>query len=393
MALHPCAGSTGSHFSKWHGHPAHAKNRRPDARAASPISAKMGSALRALVWSWALTRSLPLVLPCGLHSVQSPPSTPSAPVVRRCFFGCRPTRRPPKGGTPNPDALRLTGVRLSEMPPDARATIFRKSPRRASGAILAALLIFLPLVRADWRESLSPDVPGRFAAVRSFEAEYRLGWTDIEAGRARAKISAGAESVVLDASGGTSGMARVLWQLDAELKSTMATDGMRTVSSLQTENYSARSIITQIVARPDGLWRLRENFPPGENPARWKRIKISPIRDLFSGMLFIRSQNLAPGETFSTIIFPGDAPFFVEVKALRTGPLTVAGSTRDALELDLQLQRINLKKDFRLEPHGKFRSGTIWLSNDSDRIPLRAEMQLFIGYVFAELESIRFNSP
>lgn len=265
--------------------------------------------------------------------------------------------------------------------------------RSAARAVVAALLVCAPPGHADWRESLSPDVPGRFAPVRSFEAEYRIGWTDIEAARARAKVTAAPESVKLEASGGTTGLARVLWQLDAELTSTMATEGLRTVYSLQTENYAGRSIITQIVARPDGLWRLRENFPAGENPARWKRIKISPIRDLFSGMLFIRSQSLDPGESVSTIIFPGDAPFFVEIKAIRTGPLVIGNSTRDALQLDLQIQRINLKKDFRLEPHGKFRSGTIWLSNDSDRIPLRAEMQLFIGYVFAEMESIRFTSP
>ena len=41
--------------------------------------------------------------------------------------------------------------------------------------------------------------------------------------------------------------------------------------------------------------------------------------------------------------------------------------------------------------HHKFRSGTLWLSNDPDRILLRAEVQVFVGYVFAELASFQPN--
>ena len=41
------------------------------------------------------------------------------------------------------------------------------------------------------------------------------------------------------------------------------------------------------------------------------------------------------------------------------------------------------------KPHHKFRYGTLWLSNDPDRILLRAEVQVFVGYVFAELASFQ----
>jgi len=175
------------------------------------------------------------------------------------------------------------------------------------------------------------------------------------------------------------------------MDSRSAADGLKTIYTDQKERYLNRSILTQIVARPDGIWRIRENVPAGENAARWKRIKIAPLRDLFSGMLFIRSQALSPGDRVATIIFPGDSPYFVEIQVAGTGPIQVAGARRDAIRLELQIRRINLKEGDRLEPHGKFRSGTVWLSNDADRIPLRAEMNIFIGYVFAELDSIRFD--
>jgi hypothetical protein len=45
-----------------------------------------------------------------------------------------------------------------------------------------------------------------------------------------------------------------------------------------------------------------------------------------------------------------------------------------------------------LEPHRKFRHATIWVSDDRDRILLRIEAQIFVGTVFAELQSVRFDS-
>ncbi len=184
----------------------------------------------------------------------------------------------------------------------------------------------------------------------------------------------------------------MLWQLDASLEATATMPNFQTVYSMQQESYSKRTLVTEIVSKPDGIWRLRENYPQGENPARWKMIKISPLRDLFSGMLYIRSRRLDPGETVSTIIFPGDSPYLVEMKCLGTEKIPIAGSPRDAIKLDLRIHRINLKKGNALEPHGKFQNGTVWLSNDPDRIPLRAEVNIFIGYVFAELESIKFKT-
>ncbi len=268
-----------------------------------------------------------------------------------------------------------------------------RAPRRFRCGLMALGVVILTglSLQADWRDNLSPDLPGPIPALRPFDAVFRIGWSDIEAARANLNITFNAGNAFLNASGGTNGLARILWQLDATLTATSALPNFRTIYSVQNELYANRSINTQIVARPDGIWRLRENFPAGENRATWKKIKISPLRDLFSGMLFIRSQKLQPGESVSTIIFPGDSPFLVEMKSLGVETLTIAGVQRPAIKLDLRLHRINLKKDSRLEPHGKFQNGTVWLSDDADRIPLRAEVNIFVGYVFAELESINFK--
>ncbi len=85
------------------------------------------------------------------------------------------------------------------------------------------------------------------------------------------------------------------------------------------------------------------------------------------------------------LVFPGGSPFLVDIESLGPETISIAGTAREALRLDIKIQSVNTKKGNALEPHHKFRSGTLWLSNDSTRILLRAEVQVFVGYVFAEL--------
>ncbi len=259
--------------------------------------------------------------------------------------------------------------------------------------LLAVLIAFATAGAAaadEWNSSLTP-APGPTALPRPFEAEYRFGWSDIEAARATAKVTFSGSEGRLQGQGATNGLARMLWQLDVTHEATTRLPDFEIVETRQIERYAQRTLDIHMVTKPDGLWRLRDSG--SQPPAKWKKIKVSPLRDLFSGMLFIRSQKLSPGDTVTTVIYPGDSPFLVTLKVLGNEPLVLAGAARDAIKLDITIQKINTKNDNKLEPHSKFRSGKVWLSNDADRLPLRAEVDIFIGYVFAELESVRFDPP
>ena len=271
-----------------------------------------------------------------------------------------------------------------------RENVFCKG---AGSLFLAALLFLAPFVHADWRATLTPEGPGPFSEVRPFHAEYRFGWSEIDAARATASVSYNGDEVVLRAKGGTKGLARKLYPLDATHECRTHREGFLPIQADQLEIYSKQTLKTQIVAKPDGFWVLRESVPAGPNPAKWKNIKFAPIRDLVSGMLFIRSQRLAPGDTVSLVIYPDSSAFLVEMKVLGTEKIPIGGAQRDTLKLDLHIQRINFKMGGTLEKHKKFESGTVWLSNDADRIPLRAEVNIFIGYIFGEITSCTFGSP
>jgi hypothetical protein len=251
---------------------------------------------------------------------------------------------------------------------------------------LVAFFLALPIACA-WQSTVAPNTPGPFPAIRPFQAEYRLGWAEIEAAKARAAISYDGGHTLFAGSGGTTGFARTLYQLDATLNAAAASSSLETIRSEQLEKYATRTLSTRIEGKSGNLTSLREWISPGSKPGRWKPVKISPVRDLFAASLFIRSQSLAKGEKVRTLVFPGGSPFLVDIESLGPDKIPIAGSLRDALRLDIKIQSVNTKKGNALEPHRKFRSGTLWLSNDADRILLRAEVQVFVGYVFAELSS------
>lgn len=259
---------------------------------------------------------------------------------------------------------------------------------------LTLLLLAPGLARAgDWHEKLNPTTPGPFPPVRPFSGEFRFGWSGVEAARARAKISYAGDYMLVEVEGGTNGVARTMWQLDATHQAVILRQGLKPVYFYQFEKYAKKTVETQVAFKPDGLWRKREVLPDPTYRARWKKIRIEPLYDIISAMFFIRSQPLRDGDELGVAAYPGDTPFLANVKVLGREEIKVSGVKRKAIKLDFRLQRIVRDSDGtqHLEPHNKFRNGTVWLSDDDNRIPLRAEVNIFVGYIFGELADLKIG--
>jgi Protein of unknown function (DUF3108) len=271
--------------------------------------------------------------------------------------------------------------------PSRRAHCVKLVP---AAVFLAAFIVSVCHAAEPWRARISPETPGSFPPVRPFWGKFRFGWSEIGAANAEARLWYSGDKIIVEIKGGTTGLARSLWLLDARHKAIILNDGLKPVGFEQFERYAKKKVRTEAVFKPDGLWRLRAVTSDPKNVPRWKKIKVEPIRDLVSAMLFIRSQPLNDGEKIGIVAFPGDSPFLVEATVLRHEQIRVGNMSRRAIKLGFQIQRIDTKKG-RLAPHGKFRNGTVWISDDENRVPLRAEVNIFIGYVFGELETIQFN--
>jgi hypothetical protein len=227
--------------------------------------------------------------------------------------------------------------------------------------------------------------------VRAFEGEFRFGWSNVEAARAKAKFRHENGRMTVEVEGGTRGLARKLWRMDATHRAVVDGTTYRPVMFAQTETYAKKKVLTEAVAKPDGLWYIRRvPTDPGNTP-RWKRVKVAPVRDIVSGMLFLRTLPLRDGDTIGFLAFPGDSPFLVQVNVEKRETIRWNGADRATIRMSFSLRRIDTKNGNQLAAHGKFRRGTVWVSDDSDRIPLRAEVEIFVGYVFGELTSIRFT--
>jgi hypothetical protein len=113
--------------------------------------------------------------------------------------------------------------------------------------------------------------------------------------------------------------------------------------------------------------------------------------DLHSAALYLRSQPLKQGNVYRLAVYPSTNPYLAIIRVTGREKISVRAGTYNAIKLDLQLKRIG--KHLELEPHKKFRRATIWVSDDTERLILRIEAQIFVGTVFAELQSVHFDNP
>lgn len=262
--------------------------------------------------------------------------------------------------------------------------------------VLAFLVCWSPAAPAapagerTWRIPVEPGRIGPFPFPADFSAEFEFGWSEVVAGRARAVVRSdgGVSEVRVD--GGTIGLARALWRLDATHVATLRTGTLQSIWFWQVERYARKTLTTEAAFRADGLWRLRRRTPDG-GPSKWKRIPVEPVEGVVAAMFGIRSQALDGGQEVRTVAFPGGSAFVVSVTVLGRERLSTPAGEFPAIRMALDLERIEIKGDraptFRR--HEKFRSGTVWISDDEMRIPLRAEVRIFIGYVYGELTSLQ----
>ena len=133
---------------------------------------------------------------------------------------------------------------------------------------------------------------------------------------------------------------------------------------------------------------------PAPTPNRKSRRSPKPspfpgVLDLHSALLYIRSQPLADGNVHRIVVYPATGAYLATVTVAGRETVAVGAGAYKAIKLDLQLSKIGKKRE--LEPHKKFRRASVWISDDADRLLLRIEASVFVGTVFAELQSVRFG--
>jgi Protein of unknown function (DUF3108) len=243
---------------------------------------------------------------------------------------------------------------------------------------------------ADWQSRLTREPPGNFPELRPLRASYRFGWAGFTAATGKAHFTApSAAKFQLDATGQTIGFVRALWKLDADFHAVANSQTLRPIETQQTENYRKKKLVTRLTFTNKGVTRVRTETRDGSTGTKTRQFDFTDLFDLPSAMLYLRSQPLTDGSVHRVVVYATTNAYLATVTVVGRDEISVRAGTYKAIKVDLRLDRVG--KHLELEPHRKFRHGTIWVSDDRDRILLRIEAQIFVGTVFAELQSVRFD--
>jgi hypothetical protein len=242
----------------------------------------------------------------------------------------------------------------------------------------------------DWSGSLTTAKgPGNFAPLPPMRLAYRFGWVGLEAAKAEIHFSSPTRTTFeIEASGATSGLARTLFQLEIKQQAIENKMTLRPIHFFQEEKYRSETVKTNVDFEANQLTGLREKIPD-RFPGMPKIFRFSPVFDIASALLWVRSQPLAEGEIESIVVWASNAPYLATVTVLSRETIKVNGHEERAIKLDLKLNGIDSK--MQLKEYKQLKGGRGWLSDDAKRIPLRIEADIFIGYVFAELESVQIE--
>jgi hypothetical protein len=268
-------------------------------------------------------------------------------------------------------------------------------PLFAAALRLAMVLFFafvwaFPAAAADWRDTLSPPTPGRFPQPRPLKAVYRFGWSGVTAAEAKFDLSRSAHGQYrLSMNTQTIGFARSLWQMDSQHSAVCQAATLRPIRLQQTEKYKNETETTEAVFTADEVRRQTHVTPLKGPQEKEKRFKFPNVFDLQSGLLYVRSQRMTVGDHYRFVVYPSTSPYLADIEVLGREKLKAAGTTYNAIKCQVRLQGIS--KKLELTPHKKFKRALAWMSDDRDRLLLRIEAEVFVGSVWAELQSAEFD--
>jgi len=245
---------------------------------------------------------------------------------------------------------------------------------------------------ADWQATLSKEPPGNFPELRPLRASYRFGWSGVTAAAGEVHFSKPSnDRFQLEGTGRTTGFVRALWKLDVTQRAIANSQTLAPIETQQIESYRSKKIAAHLVFNTGGVTRTRTE---GEGAAIKKTTRdftLPNLFDLYSAALYLRSQPLKQGNVYRLAIYATTNAYLATVTVIGREKISVHAGTYNAIKLDLGLKRIG--KHLELEPHKKFRRATIWVSDDTERLIVRVDAQIFVGTVFAELQSVRFDNP
>ena len=261
------------------------------------------------------------------------------------------------------------------------------------GLILAASLAITTAYGEEaapsWADSVTTGKgPGNFPSTPNIHLTYRFGWSGITAAEADVRLVNKDGTTKTTASGGTTGFARSLFKCDIDHECVSQRDSFLPIHIVQDEKYAAQTVHTNIEFNAKSVTSLREVTPTKDAP-KPRTLEFYPVYSLETALLWLRSQALTDGEREIMVVYANNAAYLGTIKVVGRERIHVGQTDRNAIKVEFNFKTID--QHLQLKNYKRFKSGRGWLSDDEYRLPLRVEADIFIGYVFAEIETSDFG--
>ena len=257
------------------------------------------------------------------------------------------------------------------------------------GLILAAFfaitVAYAEETQPAWASSVTTDKgAGKFSPTPNVHLTYRFGWSGITAAQADVRLVNKDGTTKTTASGGTTGFARTLFKCDIDHECVSQRESLIPIHIVQDEKYANQTVHTTIEFNSKSVTSLREVTPSKDSP-KPKTLEFYPVYSLETALLWLRSQPLADGEREVMVVYANNAGYLATIKVVGRERIHIGQTDRNAIKVEFNFKTID--SHLNLKTYKRFKSGRGWLSDDAYRLPLRVEADIFIGYVFAEIET------
>lgn len=249
-------------------------------------------------------------------------------------------------------------------------------------SLVLVLALSLPAA-ADWKSEITPAKLGPHPKLSPQQLTYRLSWNGmLKAGELKfifgKKDKKSPSDYVASASGGSTGVAAKLYKSKVALITRLdpATLRPRSLVAVQDEGKeinTTRATWTGTKITTEHVTRVAKT---GKEFTQNTEFRFTPMHDIFSAMLHVRSYKLDNGDQLALPLQPFNKPYLLRIKVLGREKF----NNRDTIKLSVGLQKIDPKSK-KLLPYKKMKSATLWLSDDANRIPVELRSEVFIGDV------------
>lgn len=246
-----------------------------------------------------------------------------------------------------------------------------------------------PVGPPDWMNDITRLPPGDHANLRPVALEYTLDWNNrINAGRVDIAIvnegSSRDEKFVGDASGRSTGFARLLFPYDFRARSIVDQDSLRPITfQLREKDRNEENSYDIIFERKRQIYTTTSK-QKNETISATSRFGFDFGQDVLSSAFYLRSQPLEDGDSITMLVTPFNRPYLATFTVVGRETHKVKGTTYETIRISADVGKVNT--DLTIKSYEKIKRTILWFTDDEYRIPLELQAHLTFGYVSARLD-------